>query len=274
MQGLFFFLNHASKHWVEYVLLYAKTCAEARDDDEEFRKAVTLLAGWLGKIVSNHGGVDANARPPSESTDTRLQYLEHFADVLPFVQAALAAQLQEPSSARMGDSGSSKQFDDAVTWILEQYQKAVLDILQQGDCPDGREEVSYLFKAQAQALLYTCRLPSCPRASRGFKSHVELARHQFEHSTGGLCRVDGCQAPPFKTAASLGKHNKECHEHVLPRKRLKRMNNFSSTTGSSQVVQIQPQTDSSLEPNDDKLDSLLDNDLYPPNASDDKHSML
>jgi len=80
-----------------------------------------------------------------------------------------------------------------------------------------------LFKREFRTSAYTCRLPSCPRATAGFDTNELRLEHEATHSQRLRCLYPGCQYPPFGSTRALKNHETTCHETVRGRKRIRRV---------------------------------------------------
>jgi hypothetical protein len=227
VRGVFAFLNYASKHWTEYVLHYAEACSRSGVYDTQFLEAIECLANSLYRLVPIPDVIVAN----SQSLDTRLEALQNFPSIRPYVQIALKFQSQEPIDKAFVENSqeSSTQggpFTDAVSILLQKYRDAVRWLLRQDYYPGVSREDFELFRAQAQTSLFTCRLPLCPSASTGYETEAELQEHELEHTKGFPCRVGGCQYPPFRSAQLLENHFRKRHHPVPPKRNLRRVGEF------------------------------------------------
>jgi hypothetical protein len=80
-----------------------------------------------------------------------------------------------------------------------------------------------LFKREFRTSAYTCRLPSCPRATAGFDTNELRLEHEVTHTQRLRCLYPGCQCPPFGSTRALKNHETTCHETVRGRKRIRRV---------------------------------------------------
>ncbi|KAJ3493715.1 hypothetical protein NLG97_g4559 [Lecanicillium saksenae] len=231
VRGVFAFLNHATKLWANDLLSYMNKCQKEQSRDVMIDNAAARLAVGLRHCLAG-----SSTRTKERSTDINVtsgeaSSSENFGTIMPFVKAALASQegvAGKRSAEKDGSSVSDLESGDAVTEILHRYRKAVLWVIGQGSFLGVSKEDYELFKLQAQAVLFTCRVNSCPRSLLGFQTEAELLSHEMEHSKYYPCRVDGCQLPAFKSQQSLERHHRKNHEPNIARRRLRHVKRFDS----------------------------------------------
>ena len=245
VRSVFAFLNYASKHWTDYVLTHAEARSRGGVYDAQIVETADRLATVLHRLVP---APDAN--PTNlQCLDPRLKALENLSSIRPHVEMALIFQSQEAiekavtgnnqqSSTRVGQH----ELIDAVSVLLQRYQDAVQSLLRQGYYPGVAMNDFKLFRSQALASLFTCRLPLCPIALVGYKTEAELRAHELEHINGLPCRVTGCMYPPFRTAQLLENHIKKHHCQVPPKRNLRRVREFCHKPKSAYVARSAPET--------------------------------
>ena len=236
VRGVFAFLNYASKHWTEYILSYAETCSRSGVYDTQFLEATERLANSLYELVPVPNAILTN----SQSLGPRLEALQNFPSIRPYVKMALKFQSQEAIDkvfVENGKEGSTQAgpFIDAVSMLLKKYRDAVRWLLRQDYYPGVSRDDFELFRAQTQTSLFTCLLPLCPSASIGYETEVELREHELEHTKGFPCRVGGCQYPPFRSAQLLENHFKKHHHQDPPKRNLRRVGEFRYKPGGVRV---------------------------------------
>lgn len=90
------------------------------------------------------------------------------------------------------------------------YQGFIQKILDCSSFPGITFQELEQFKQDFRTSAFTCRLWSCPHATLGFSTASCLTRHEKDHFKH-VCRVPGCQVPPFTSARMLKDHVAECH---------------------------------------------------------------
>ncbi|KAJ3479085.1 hypothetical protein NLG97_g8410 [Lecanicillium saksenae] len=227
VKGLYTFLNYASKHWAEQVLVHTELCSRSGFRDAEFVKALECLADSLNRICVSDGIVTSTA----EHIDPRLEYLNDWCSIQTHVNMALLFQSQSPSHLESQTTthdipSKAIHFRDPVSVLLQTYRDAVCQILNRGHHLGVTRDEFELFKTQVQTLFYTCRLPYCPRSSIGFETAAKLTLHEIQHSKGFPCRELGCQFPPFRSQKTLNSHTLKYHTQSVSRRGLKHMKSF------------------------------------------------
>ncbi|OAA72938.1 hypothetical protein LEL_08722 [Akanthomyces lecanii RCEF 1005] len=210
------------------------------DNDAAFQDIVAVfyrdihnLAHELREVQMESGVQNELMHKGLHVSDTRAEYLQSHPAILPAIQAALVSQTEvlDPSSNIATSSPCQVNAnDDGVAVILKQYQRAVLWVLAQGYFLGVSKEDFELFKTQAQTLLYTCRLPSCPRSSIGFEPEADISAHELEHSRHYHCQAEGCQFPSFSSFYLLEKHRKKHHHQHAEKRKLRRVNSIALST--------------------------------------------
>jgi len=107
--------------------------------------------------------------------------------------------------------------------VLVNYQATIKSLLLIQDFPGVTPEELELFKREFRTSAYTCRLPSCPRATVGFHTNELRLEHEATHSQRLRCLYLDCQYPPFTSARALKNHEIKCHEKIQGRKRIRRV---------------------------------------------------
>jgi hypothetical protein len=103
------------------------------------------------------------------------------------------------------------------------YQATIKSLLVIQDFPGVTLEELDLFKREFRTSAYTCRFPSCPRATTGFDTNEIRLEHEATHTQRLRCLHPGCQYPPFTSARALKNHEIKCHETSQGRKRIRRV---------------------------------------------------
>lgn len=242
VKGVYTFLNYASKHWAEQVLVHAESRSRGGCRDVEFENALECLAGSLDRICISAGIVPPNG----EQVDPRLEHLNNLCGIQTHANMALLFQSQSPTHLQSQTKTDSIitsepiQFFDAVSVLLQKYRDAVRQMLCQGYHLGVTRDEFELFRTQVQILFFTCRLPHCPSSSIGFETEAQLILHELEHSKGFPCHYLGCQFPPFRSQKALSNHILKYHTQSVPRRGLRRMREFYSNQGVQRQLFIGP----------------------------------
>jgi hypothetical protein len=107
--------------------------------------------------------------------------------------------------------------------VLANYQATIKSLLLIQDFPGVTPEELELFKREFRTSAYTCRLPSCPRATAGFDTNELRLDHEATHTQRLQCLYPGCQYPPFTSTRALKNHENKCHQTVQGRKSIRRV---------------------------------------------------
>lgn len=97
--------------------------------------------------------------------------------------------------------------------LLNNYQRTVQQLLSLQACQGTSLQELERFRQEFRTSAFTCRLPSCPLSSDGFEDHHLRLAHEAIHRKI-VCRVQGCQYPPFLSTRALKQHQKTCHNEV------------------------------------------------------------
>jgi hypothetical protein len=103
------------------------------------------------------------------------------------------------------------------------YQATIKSLLLIQDFPGVTPEELEHFKREFRTSAYTCRLPSCPRATVGFHTNELRLEHEATHSQRLRCLYPGCQYPPFASTRALKNHENKCHKMAQGRKTIRRV---------------------------------------------------
>ncbi|KAL5382784.1 hypothetical protein DPSP01_006342 [Paraphaeosphaeria sporulosa] len=205
---------YATEFWIEYLLSDA-ALSNGPDVSSDLFALASRLAHELsaGRIESLPKELTAQ---PSD-IDERLQLFQEYHPLYEQMKASLNSRSRKRLEVELFKQQDPRSVTDhsnaldAVSYMLQSYQKAVELLLNEESHPGVSAEELENFKSQFRASAFTCRLRSCPRATLGFENDSLRREHEMTHVGGHRCSVVNCQYPPFPSAKSLKNHTENVH---------------------------------------------------------------
>ncbi|RAO67477.1 uncharacterized protein BHQ10_003489 [Talaromyces amestolkiae] len=248
LKGLHGFHVYANQYWVDYIL----EILSLNSEQHNLQSGLTTILRDLSNALESSGRLLQSSKKAEELavSDSRLVLLKQYPGLYKNAQITLQAR----SQTMLGDV-SRKEDSPCVTMFpirglkdaFTNYQKTVQSILSLSDFPGiSKEDLEY-FQQEYRTTIFTCRLPSCPRATAGFRSEILLREHEAMHTISLKCPFPGCQYPRFASARALKSHEMKSHFPTRGRKQIRKVNLMENIKSKFHANSGLPKSDVSSE---------------------------
>ncbi|KAI1742969.1 hypothetical protein F4680DRAFT_388566 [Xylaria scruposa] len=218
VRGLHALHIYATEYWTEYLFRHL----ELLGSDPSTSQLINLtdsLSQWLDSLAIHTLEESAEAKPSIPSP--RLELLKDYPAIQKQARIALSARSLKHLETRTNLSSQKleaihvdkESTEQGLEGILLSYQKTILFLLDQEECPGVSTQELEEFKRHFKTSAYTCRFGSCPRATMGFGSKETWLEHERAHLRWWECTVTDCQYPPFPSLRALQTHKKSNHDN-------------------------------------------------------------
>lgn len=233
LKGMHGFYIYANQYWVDYVLEIFSSSSQQQVCD------LTATLRTLSNALEMFGGLSLHSKKTGESavSENRLDLIKEYLGLYQNAKIVLQARkqkivvgvsskegyiffpianiyqpitqvyLQRTLESPCVDLSPIRELGD----VLANYQKTIRSLLSQSELPGIAKEDLERFQREYCTTVFTCHLPSCPRATSGFESERLQLQHEATHTLHLKCHFPGCQYPPFVSVRALKSHELKCH---------------------------------------------------------------
>ncbi|KAH8690624.1 NACHT domain protein [Talaromyces proteolyticus] len=276
LKGLHGFHVYANEYWIDYVLeALSSTDPQIRHSD---------LLATLERLSNKLASLDISSYATSkESQFTSSGELLDLIKEYPALYKNAKITLQARARKTLGSMTDQEEYLSAELQpiqelgdALKNYQATIRALLVLRNFPAITTEELEHFQQEHSISAFTCRLPSCPRATVGFENKESQLKHEATHAPCIKCSFPGCQYPSFRSARALKNHEVNCHNSASGRQRIRKADTLASQQTTSDHGEVSRKYGQDAPPNEKDASMVerekksdLHNDLY-----DDRGSYL
>ncbi|KAH7303097.1 hypothetical protein B0I35DRAFT_384399 [Stachybotrys elegans] len=250
LRGIHGFHSYATEYWVDSILANSEVqSSQARSDFFHLCRELSAIFEPAPSTFHNEDN------EPLVFLDKRLANIQHQDNALCVVAQIILAEERErylQESSLENDISTEMIEVTSLKSLLNNYQRTVQQLLSLQACKGASLQELERFRQEFRTSAFTCRLPSCPHFSHGFKDHYLRLSHEAIHSKI-VCRIQGCQYPPFCSTGALKRHQKTCHNDIPDsgRKAIRKAAQSSASESPSESNESQAE----IAPHQDQLDA-------------------
>ncbi|KAI0533637.1 hypothetical protein GGR58DRAFT_485771 [Xylaria digitata] len=213
------------EHWIDCVL----RALQQNGTGEHLLLLLTILSEVSQKVETSRGSISAQEGSSRPTSEPRLELLKAFPPLYGFAKEALLARERKEVNRAIIMTNEMRNIV-GLRDVLDNYQVVLRRCLSVREFPGISAEELARFQKDYRNEAFTCRFPSCPRASEGFETDELRANHEASHAPPLKCPDPSCKYPDFPTEQALRRHQQSCHNSNTENSKMRSIRRVSHFT--------------------------------------------
>ncbi|KAI0876953.1 hypothetical protein GGS24DRAFT_512713 [Hypoxylon argillaceum] len=229
LRGLHGFHIFAYHHWIDCILRALSPGDTGGDLSQLLSQLLSILSKFSQKVEA-FGGLSSTNSEGNLASDPKLEPLRLFPMLFETAKEILLDRNQKTITCARNNDALCRTTN--LRDVLDNYQITLRECLSIREFPGFTTEELAQFQRDYRTGIFTCRFPSCLRASEGFETDEQRVNHEITHAPPLKCPVSSCQYPAFPTEQALRRHKQRCHDSITDgskMRRIRRVGHFTAT---------------------------------------------
>ncbi|RWA04744.1 hypothetical protein EKO27_g10361 [Xylaria grammica] len=216
IRGLHGFHVFTYEYWIDCVL----RVLSQKEPGEHMSQLRSNLSEVSQRVAALRGALPPKDESINPTLEPRLELLRPFLPLYEIAKEALLARNQKKLNYVASNNNEVHKIAELPD-VLKNYQTVLQKCLSVREFPGISTEELAQFQRDYSREAFTCRFPSCPRATEGFETDELRVDHEISHASPLKCPIASCQYPAFPTEQALRKHKRNCHDFIINSSRMK-----------------------------------------------------